>query len=289
MGVTEALAPSFETWHIQVPAIQDLITDSDLVAYQQHLQLWAGYARTYSFVRALRGLDSYWRQFEDGIPLDRDANLAVDLATGTGMSSLAVLTACPKATVLGVDLSAEMLHEQQLNCLRWPPEYVQRLILVRANLEREPLDFIPDNKADLVTMNFGLMFMNRAGHVKVLSEAHRILRLGGRFHFTTLHEGLGSSGDRVTLGTVSGAFKEEQGDDDPRSVELFDTNGPYYRGFGQMAQAGLICMPREDDLSGLLGNRGALGASGLEFSQVEKIPLTAGNLGVVGAEWRCIK
>lgn len=107
--------------------------------------------------------------------LDVSGRDVVDLATGTGVTALAVAGA-GASSVVGVDVTPELLAEAARRAdaaglsVRW----------VEADVCAVPLD---DGSADLVTSTFGLVFA--ADVPAALAEARRLLRPGGALVLTS--------------------------------------------------------------------------------------------------------
>jgi ubiquinone/menaquinone biosynthesis C-methylase UbiE len=111
----------------------------------------------------------------------------LDVACGPGWVSAAA--AGRGASVVGVDMSSAMLAEAR----RLHPG----LELQVGDAESLPF---PDRSFDAVVMNFGLLHVGRPE--QALTEAHRVLRPGGRFAFTVWAVPEQSVGFALTLRAV---------------------------------------------------------------------------------------
>ena len=135
----------------------------------------------------------------------------LDVACGPGYVAEAALAL--GAAPVGVDFSAEMIG---LARNRNP-----RIEFHEGDAQK--LDF-EDSRFDVVLMNFGLLHL--AMPEAALSEAHRVLRLGGRFGFTVWAGPGESPGARI----VEAAVKAHA----DMSVEM--PTGPDYFAFADSAQ-----------------------------------------------------
>ena len=98
----------------------------------------------------------------------------LDLGTGTGVSAIGILDRCPDARVTGVDFSPRMLAAAR----RYLRRSGREVRLVEASAESLP--FAPGS-FDVVT---GHSFLYLTRHPdKVLAEARRVLKPGGRCVF----------------------------------------------------------------------------------------------------------
>lgn len=104
------------------------------------------------------------------------ADRVLDLATGTGgfLRELAARRRVP-AEAVGIDASAAML--------RRVPTLPEGWRLIQAPAERVPL---ADQSFDVVAAAFLMHLLDPALRRKVLGEAHRLLRPGGRFLVVTV-------------------------------------------------------------------------------------------------------
>lgn len=108
------------------------------------------------------------------VPADGEVHRVLDLATSIGQSATALKARFPDAEVTGIDLALPMLRYAtwRANRLGSPVNFVQMLA--------EDLQF-PDDHFDLV---FCYILFHEIPHdiaSKVIDEAHRVLRPGGKF------------------------------------------------------------------------------------------------------------
>ncbi|KAL9536768.1 hypothetical protein MBANPS3_012382 [Mucor bainieri] len=107
----------------------------------------------------------------------------LDVAGGTGDIALKFLDYCKNvhhdntATVKLVDINAHMLREGEKRFQKTPYAHTNQASFLVQNAEH--LDEIPDESVDVYTIAFGI---RNCTHVdKVVKEAHRVLKKGGRF------------------------------------------------------------------------------------------------------------
>ncbi|MBI2487853.1 MAG: bifunctional demethylmenaquinone methyltransferase/2-methoxy-6-polyprenyl-1,4-benzoquinol methylase UbiE [Deltaproteobacteria bacterium] len=117
------------------------------------------------------GIDRLWRKRlveELG-----NANLTLDIATGTAGVAIEALNKLNSQLVIGIDLSGEMLElaQKKLESL----EANGKVILVQGAAENLPFK---KNTFDAVTIAFGIR--NTVDPVKSLREMNRVLRSGGK-------------------------------------------------------------------------------------------------------------
>jgi demethylmenaquinone methyltransferase/2-methoxy-6-polyprenyl-1,4-benzoquinol methylase len=104
---------------------------------------------------------------------NRPFNL-LDVAGGTGDIAFRVMEASgPRASATVLDINGEMLS---VGRDRTPPAFKDRIEFIQANAESLPL---PDKTFDAYTIAFGIRNVPRMD--LALSEAYRVLKLGGRF------------------------------------------------------------------------------------------------------------
>lgn len=97
----------------------------------------------------------------------------LDVAGGTGDIARRFLDAAPQSTATICDISGEMLEVGRGRLAR---TYGERLAFVQGNAEELPF---PDRSFDFYTIAFGI---RNVTHIdRVLAEAFRILKRGGRF------------------------------------------------------------------------------------------------------------
>lgn len=97
----------------------------------------------------------------------------LDDGTGPGVSAIAIAAALPAVRVVGLDISAPMISRARPHVARCPDR--ERITLVQGDAMALPF---PDASFDGVTGHSFLYLM--PDRAKALSEAHRVLRPGGR-------------------------------------------------------------------------------------------------------------
>lgn len=117
----------------------------------------------------------------DGVPAGAGRLRVLDLGVGPGVSALAMSRRRPEIVFIGLDLSRRMLAEANGNRSQpaWP---AGRLALLRADAARLPLR---DGQVDVVTGHSFLYLL--PDYRRVLAEAVRVLRPGGRVAFLEPH------------------------------------------------------------------------------------------------------
>jgi ubiquinone/menaquinone biosynthesis C-methylase UbiE len=123
----------------------------------------------------------------EAVQVRRGARL-LDVASGPGY--VAAAAAQQGADVVGIDFAAAMVAEAR-----------RRFPAIRFDEgDAEDLVFFPDASFDAVTMNFGLLHLGRPE--RALSEAHRVLRPGGKLGFTVWAKPEESRGFGIVLGAI---------------------------------------------------------------------------------------
>ena len=117
----------------------------------------------------------------------RGGTRVLDVATGPGY--VAAAAAQRGARAVGLDFSAAMVAEARR----------QYPALAFQQGDAEELPF-PDGTFDSVVMNFGLLHLGRPE--QALSEAHRVLRSGGKIGFTVWAQPQQAIGFEIVLGAV---------------------------------------------------------------------------------------
>jgi demethylmenaquinone methyltransferase/2-methoxy-6-polyprenyl-1,4-benzoquinol methylase len=131
------------------------------------------FTRVFSF-----GMDRGWkRELLDQVAVvaPHDA-AAVDLACGTGDLAFAIGHLRPRASIVGVDASPQMIGAAIERC---PAELAPRITLMLGDIASIAL---PSAMADVITAGYG--FRNVPDHRAALREAARVLKPGG--HLLTL-------------------------------------------------------------------------------------------------------
>lgn len=125
---------------------------------------------------------------------------AVDLGAGTGLLTLAL--AREGASVWALDISAEMCAYLSAKA---ESARLERVRVVRGSAVSVPL---VDSCADLVVSNYCFHHLSSEEKLCALSEAHRVLRPGGRLIFADMmfSPSLGTPRDRRLLRQKTGAM-----------------------------------------------------------------------------------
>jgi demethylmenaquinone methyltransferase/2-methoxy-6-polyprenyl-1,4-benzoquinol methylase len=103
-----------------------------------------------------------------------DARRLLDLCTGTALVPAVVAPARPDLTVVGLDLSPEMLRLGQEKLER---QRLRNAVLVRADAGRLPFR---DRSFDAVSVSYGLHELPTGVRRRALDEVRRVLRPEGR-------------------------------------------------------------------------------------------------------------
>lgn len=135
-------------------------------------------APTYDFMNTVMtaGAHHLWRRTAARQIVAKDPSIVLDLASGTGDLSFAVMQeAVAPCTIIGADFSSPMLtlaqaKHGQIAEKRFPVAFL------RANVLALPL---PDESVDVVTNAF--LLRNLVDLDEFFGECHRVLRPGGRF------------------------------------------------------------------------------------------------------------
>jgi demethylmenaquinone methyltransferase/2-methoxy-6-polyprenyl-1,4-benzoquinol methylase len=135
-------------------------------------QVAAGYDRTNTVLSM--GNDRFWRAATTRAVAPRRGQRILDLAAGTGTSSVAL--ARSGATVVAADFSPGMIAEGERRYgASAPGGGIRNLSFVQADATALPFE---DGEFDTVTMSFGLRNVNEPK--KALGELLRVTRPGGR-------------------------------------------------------------------------------------------------------------
>ena len=117
-------------------------------------------------------IDRLWRKRVVRIVRRANAKRILDMATGTGDLAIAMARNIKEATVLGADLSPDMLEVAKQKVAR--AGLTERISLTECDAEHVTL---PDESVDAVTVAFGVRnFENREA---CLRELVRVIRPGG--------------------------------------------------------------------------------------------------------------
>jgi len=168
-------------WGPDVPTItESLGTEIITVAWQgtqedtSLLDLWGRvYSYTYSWMTALKITGDLWAMFKRlACKSVAGAGRVLDVGTGTGLISLALLDDSPTVEVVAADWSEHFLRRAQRN-LRTRRNQ-GRVALWRVDLTQSwPW---PDNSFGGVTAHYVLPYLPRAGQITILREAYRVLQ-----------------------------------------------------------------------------------------------------------------
>lgn len=130
---------------------------------------YSAVSNAYASVEADRGRH-YTQPLVEALPLEH-GNLILDIGTGPGTMIEAVKSKAPNATVIGVDLSPEMLAHAR----------------ARTNASVAMMDAmnlaVRDGSFDVVTFSFSLFHLPSPKHA--LTEASRVLRANGHLGVAT--------------------------------------------------------------------------------------------------------
>ena len=111
----------------------------------------------------------------------------LDVGAGTGRSSIMVLQARPRATVVATDLFGESFDQhfgrngspqQRLLANLRAAGVDQRTTIMKADMRRLPFD---STEFDAVVSAYAMDHVNRAGSDQAIAEAARVLKSGGEF------------------------------------------------------------------------------------------------------------
>ncbi len=141
--------------------------------YRPGFDSWLAWFYDGSFHIVFFGLSKKLRNlFVDYMPAR--VKRVLDLATGTGEVALAIKEHLPKAQVFGIDLSNKMLSIARKKARKRGLKVEFR----QENMERVRL---PARYFDVVTVSFGLHEVPEKIRERVIREAYRLLKKGGRF------------------------------------------------------------------------------------------------------------
>ena len=143
---------------------------------EQVEQMFDNIAPTYDRLNHILSfnIDRMWRRRVMRIVRRSKAQHVLDIATGTGDLAIAMTKSIDNITVLGVDLSEEMLRVAEQKVQRLGLE--QRIMLQKGDAEN--LQMIADASVDVVTVAFGVR--NFENLERGLSELCRVLKPGGK-------------------------------------------------------------------------------------------------------------
>jgi demethylmenaquinone methyltransferase / 2-methoxy-6-polyprenyl-1,4-benzoquinol methylase len=213
-------------------------------------RVFANVASRYDLMNDLMsgGMHRLWKtQFVRRVRA-RKGETILDMAGGTG--DIAFFLAASGAQVTVADISPEMLEVGQKRAER---QGVKGLVWAVENAES--LTF-PDQTFDAFTIAFGIRNVTRVQ--KALEEAHRVLRIGGRFYClefsTTTWPGFAGLYDRYSMHVVPKIGKAVARDEESyrylvESIRRF----PNMQAFAEMIRkAGFAQVKAEPILGGLV-------------------------------------
>ncbi|MEQ1530986.1 MAG: class I SAM-dependent methyltransferase [Methylococcales bacterium] len=114
----------------------------------------------------------------------------VEIGGGTGITTLAMLTARDKLNITSIDSSDIMQNQAKKHLQKW---LQQGLIQFCLDDALSALQKMPDNSADIVASAYTLHNFEHSYREQVVSEIYRILKSGGQF----------INGDRYGLDDIS--------------------------------------------------------------------------------------
>ncbi len=118
-----------------------------------------------------------------GLAQPSGGEVAVDIGAGTGLLTLALARSVD--SVWAVDISPRMCDYVHTKATSGGLSNVQTLVASAISLP------LADASADVVVSNYCLHHLNDADKRRALSEAHRVLRPGGRLVFADMMFGIG--------------------------------------------------------------------------------------------------
>lgn len=143
---------------------------------EQVEQMFDNIAPTYDKLNHILSfnIDRMWRRRVVRIVQRSNAQMVMDIATGTGDLAIAMAKRVENLHILGVDLSEEMLRVAEQKVHRQGLD--GRIELTKGDAEN--LDMVADESMDIVTVAFGVR--NFENLEKGLVELYRALKPGGK-------------------------------------------------------------------------------------------------------------
>ncbi len=141
----------------------------------QVAEMFDNIARRYDFLNRLLslGIDKIWRKKAIDQLKNRHPKYILDVATGTADVALETMRRLHPNKIVGLDISAEMLHfGREKVAAKGLTEVIE---LVQGDSENLPF---ADNTFDAITVAFGVR--NFENLEKGLSEMNRVLKTGGK-------------------------------------------------------------------------------------------------------------
>ena len=119
------------------------------------------------------GIDKYWRKRAISLLGPEEIPNILDIATGTADVALALNRYYPKSTIIGLDISVEMLSigRKKISDKGLTP----KITLLEGDSENLPFD---EGSFDAITVAFGVR--NFENLDKGIKEMHRVLKKGGK-------------------------------------------------------------------------------------------------------------
>lgn len=138
-------------------------------------QMFNRIAPYYDFLNRLlsMGVDQYWRRVAIGKLRDSGPQHILDVATGTGDVAIMAARLLRPTSIVGVDISNEML---EIGKAKIKNKGLEKLITLKEG-DSENLPF-PSNTFDAITVAFGVR--NYENLEKGLSDMLRVLKPGGK-------------------------------------------------------------------------------------------------------------
>ncbi len=204
--------------------------------------MFSGIARRYDLMNRLMtlGLDAGWRRLAAVQALVGDGGRALDACCGTGDLTLAVAAAWPRCTVVGLDLTGDMLQVAREK-VGGDPGLSARVSFVRGDLLALPF---ADGAFSAVTVGWGVR--NVPDVPRAFAEMRRVTRPGGRvvcLESTSAPAGPQRAVQRVWMGQVVPRLGGLVAGD-PRAYAYLPASVAAFPGAGELAalmsRAGLV-------------------------------------------------
>ena len=176
--------------------------------------MFSSVARRYDLMNDLMsaGVHRLWKDAAVAWLNPQPGWTVVDAAGGTGDIAFRIAARAPRAKIIVCDINAEMLEQGKQRARKHSQAHIEWMC---ADAENLPL---ADNMADAYTIAFGI---RNVTHIdKVLAEAFRVLKPGGRFlclEFSKPAPGLDILYDRYSFAVL------------PRLGQLVARDGEAYR------------------------------------------------------------
>jgi demethylmenaquinone methyltransferase / 2-methoxy-6-polyprenyl-1,4-benzoquinol methylase len=202
--------------------------------------MFAGIARRYDLMNRLMtlGMDAGWRRLAAAEALAGDGGKALDACCGTGDLAFALAESWPRATVVGLDLTAGMLDVAREKAGR-DPGVAARVSFVQGDLLALPF---ADGEFSAVTVGWGVR--NVPDVPRAFAELRRVTRPGGRvvcLESTTAPAGLERVAQELWMGRV---------------VPLLGGLVAHDAGAYSYLPASVRAFPRADELAAIMSRAG---------------------------------